>query len=401
MTPDQLQPVNFASYPPEAKLLVTGYLPLLRKLPTSYVALLLREAIVYDWKFPAERTEIDNQLTFLEKLTAEQLKQNMSGFAELRLSSELERLDWVNGPGPFSEQLSAYLWATHQIDAFHVAATEFVHRVDASSTAAKLPAPRLSIVAIGQGVSKNDYPLFRKLRPYGVYFKQINAANGCQTLLDSVCGRAAAYPGPYLHWYIDGGKELAYRSSNLTCISYNQIEPIRSALLKHIKASMESGVGPEALRTSLAQMRPGQLGLNGEGAEGLVNRFRISVLTEGSGTQIYSTTFVQWSARELLRRAQPLTLLTRYAPRQRERSMEQMLENSRPREFDARGSLIDADMGAYYTWINQQRLSDAGKSAFLAWFEDHGEALAISPKMARGTETNEPIDLAEVMRRLL
>ncbi len=401
MTPDQLQPENFASYPPEAKQLVTGHLPLLRKLPTSYVALLLRETIGYDWKFPAERVEIDRQLTFLEKLGAEQLKQSMSGFAQLRLSSELEQVDWVNAPGVFSEQLSAYLWATRQIDAFRKAATEFVDEVHASFPEDKAATPRLSIVVIGQGVSENDYPLFRKLRRNGTYFKQVKADNGCQTLLDYVCARAAAYHGPYLHWYIDGGQELGYHASELRCISYHRIEPIRSALLKHIKTSMESGIGPEALRTSLAQMRPEQLGLNAKGAEGLVNRFQMSVLTEGSGTQIYSTTFVQWSARELLRRAQPLTLLTRYAPRQQERSMAEMIENSKPREFDARGSLIDADMGAYYTWINQQRLPDAGQSAFLAWFENHNEALAISPKMARGQTSNDPIELAELVRGLV
>jgi alanyl-tRNA synthetase len=44
-----------------------------------------------------------------------------------------------------------------------------------------------------------------------------------------------------------------------------------------------------------------------------------------------------------------------------------------------KGSLVDADMGAYYNWINQQRLPGSEKALFLAWFEDHREALAISP----------------------
>ena len=41
----------------------------------------------------------------------------------------------------------------------------------------------------------------------------------------------------------------------------------------------------------------------------MLNRFQLSLLTEGSGTQVFSTTFVQWAAREALRRAQPLTLV--------------------------------------------------------------------------------------------
>ena len=31
-------------------------------------------------------------------------------------------------------------------------------------------------------------------------------------------------------------------------------------------------------------------------------------------------------------------------------------------EIDQVGSLIDADVGAYYTWLNQQRLPEAEKS---------------------------------------
>lgn len=400
MTPDQLQPEQFKAYPPEAKLVVTSHLPLLRELPTSYVALLLREAIAYDWKFPAERAAIDSQLSFLSKATPDQIKQYMAGFAAIKLSNELARADWVNAPLPFSEQLSAHLWATHQIDSFHAAATAFVHQVDISSPPPPPPAPRLSIVVIGRGVTANNYPLFRKLRPYGTHFTGVTSEDGCRILLSAVCARAAAHPGRYLHWYVDGGEELAYRSADVTCISYQRMQPIRAALLKRIKDGMEARVGSEMLRTSLAETGPEQLGLSAQGADGLINRFQISLLTEGSGTQIYATTFVQWTARELLRRAQPVTLFARFAPRQRERSMEQMLEDAAPRDLDVNGSLIDADMGAYYTWINQVRLPGFENSGFLAWFEGHGEALAIGPGIKRGKVSGETIALGTLVQRV-
>ena len=68
---------------------------------------------------------------------------------------------------------------------------------------------------------------------------------------------------------------------------------------------------------------------------------------------------------------------------------------------DPQGSLIDADMGAYYTWINQQRLSGAERSSFLVWFEDHNEAVAIAPALPRGTESNSPIDLEQLLTQLV
>ena len=66
-------------------------------------------------------------------------------------------------------------------------------------------------------------------------------------------------------------------------------------------------------------------------------------------------------------------------------------------ELDPHGSLMDADMGAYYNWINQQRLPGAGQSGFLAWFENHSEAVAIGPTVPRGTESSAPTDLGQLL----
>lgn len=130
----------------------------------------------------------------------------------------------------------------------------------------------------------------------------------------------------------------------------------------------------------------------------MLNRFQVKLLTEGSGSQIFSTTFAQWTAREALRRAQPLTLLVRFAPRQRQKPMNELLSGSQSNaDLDFTGSLIDADMGAYYNWLNQQRLPGSEQSAFLVWFEGHSQALAIGPTLPRGTESNTIADLGEVL----
>src|ERR1700727_3177186 len=84
------------------------------------------------------------------------------------------------------------------------------------------------------------------------------------------------------------------------------------------------GMGPEELRTNLARLLPSDLGMDKAG-DAVLDRFQLKLLTEGSGTQIFSTTFAQWTAREALRRAQPLTLLVRFAPRQRQRPMNELL----------------------------------------------------------------------------
>jgi len=402
MLPRDLKPAQFASYPPEARKLVSNYLATLQQLPLSFLPGLLRELINYDFKFPAERKAHERELAQISALSPGQMKDWFSPFAEIGLSPQLEAFDWVKSPAQFVEQLSAHLWTTHQLDAFRQASNEYADRLRAAMPPEPPPVPRLGITVIGQGVAAYDDPLFRKLRPHGGYFGHVNPDNGLRQLLDAVAARAQAHPLPYGHWYVDGGEE-ADHSPALTGVSYKALEPVRMAVLHKMQTELDRpGMGPEALRTILAQMRPADLGMtsagNGKPRDSVLDRFAVSLLTEGSGTQIFSTSFAQWAAREVLRRAQPVTLLVRFAPRQRQKPMNELLTTiSASPELDFVGSLIDADFGAYYNWLNQQRLTGADQSSFIVWFEGHSQALAIGPSMPRGTESPSSPNLSQLL----
>ncbi len=397
MQPLHLEPEEFAKYPPEARKLIIAHLDAIRQLPVSFVPNLLREAIDYDFKFPAERSAIEKELTVISSLTAAELEDWFRGFAQITLSPALERFDWVNQPARFAEQESAYLWTTHQQDAFRDAATAYGARLLAAAPPSEPPVRRLGIAIIGQGVAAYDAPLFRDIRAQGTFFGKLVPENGLQLLLAAVGARAKAHPVPYGHWYVDGG-DAAEQSPLITCVSYKALDGARAALLKNMQAEIRRpGMGPEELRTHLAELMPSDLGMEKAG-DPVLDRFQVKLLTEGSGTQIFSTTFAQWTAREALRRAQPLTLLVRFAPRQRQRPMSELLSNSNPKpELDYTGSFIDADMGAFYHWINQQRLPGASQSVFLAWFEGHQQAVVVSPSLPRGVESMSAIDLGKLL----
>ncbi len=397
MLPSDLKVEHFKDYPPLARKLVTENLAVLRVMPLSVLPNLLREAIEYDFKFPAERKALEREIANLSSLSPDQRDEWFGAFKQIELSAALERFDWVNAPGQFVEQLSAHLWTTHQQDAFRKAATDYGNRLMASVPPELPPVPRLGISVIGQGVASNEIPLFRKLRAHGAYYRRVNAEHGLQDLLEFAAIRAKSHPAPYAHWYIDGGQEVAFDAA-LTCISYRALEPARTLLSGKLQKEIEQpGMGPEQLRTVMAQLRPSDLGLD-RTVDPVLARFQLKLLTEGSGTQIFSTTFAQWAARETLRRAQPLTLLVRFAPRQRQRPMNELLYgNKGAAELDPDGSLVDADMGAYYNWLNQQRLSGAAQSAFIVWFEGHNEAVAIGPGVPRGTVSNTPTDLKQLL----
>ncbi len=397
MLPRNLQADQFSAYPPSANKLAVANLATLQKLPLSFLPGLLRELIEYDYKFPAERTAIERELASLASLTPAQMDDWFQGFAHVSLSPALEQFDWVNRPEQFVEQESAYLWSTRQLDAFRKAAMNYGDRLHAATPVEPLPVRRLGIAVIGQGVDSYDRPLFRNLRAHGTCFEHVKPERGLELLLAAVATRAKAHPLPYGHWYIDGGQP-AEHDSMLTCVSYEELEPVRNGILKFMQSEIaRPGMGPEALRTDLAKLLPGDLGMDKSG-DPVLDRFQVKVFTEGSGTQIFCTTFAQWATREALRRAQPLTLLVRFAPRQRQKPMNELLSLGRGNpELDPMGSLIDADMGAYYHWINQQRLTGSEQSAFVGWFEGHSQAVAVAPTLPRGAQSTSAIDMGEVI----
>jgi hypothetical protein len=401
MIPRDLQPAQFSNYPPEARRVAVENLAVLRELPLSLTPSLLREIIDYDSRFPAERKDIDHNLATLKALTAAQRAEWLHGFEAITLSKQVEQFDWINQPAQFLEQLSAYLWSSHQMDAFRKAATEYSARLDAAATPEPLPVRRLGIAVIGQGVDSYPAPLFRSLRMHGLWFDRVKPDDGLPVLLAEVAKRAESHPVPYSHWYIDGGT-AAVSNPLLSCVSFDAMAPMRDALLKDMQALIaRPGMGPEELRSHLVRMAPGDLAI-APSRDNVLDRFRLKILTEGSGTQIFSTTFVQWTVREALRRAQPLTVLARFAPRQRQRPMNELLApSSEIPQTDPVGSLVDADMSAYYHWINQQRLPGNESSAFLVWFEGHNQALAISPAIPKGKQSNAEIDMKGLITSIL
>ncbi|HEY3706771.1 MAG TPA: hypothetical protein VGL22_17035, partial [Terracidiphilus sp.] len=393
MLPVDLKPESFAAWPHEARALITSQLDGVRPLPLAFVPSLLRQLIDYDYSFPAERAVLERELRALATLTPAQRDQWFSAFTAISTPTPLQESDWINQPAQFVEQQAAWLWSTHQLDAFRKAAVDYGDKLAKQTQPPPPPLQRLGIAVIGKGVTQCDAPLFRNLRKQGTWFTQVSFDGALQSLLATVEQRALAHPLPFAHWYVDGGPSLPH-PPGITSVSYDALAPLRGTLLKKMQSDIaRPGMGPEELRTRLARITPADLDM-GNAADPVLSRFQIRLFTEGSGTQIYSTTFAQWTAREILRRAQALTLLVRYAPRQRQRPMNELIAGKQSEaETDPTGSLLDGDMGAWYQWIDQQRLPGSGQAAFLAWFEGHNQAVAIGPAMPHAAESHSPLDM--------
>ena len=400
MLPNELTVASFASYPPDARALVTRDLTILRALPLSFLPLLLREAITYDWKFPVEREELDRQFAYLRSQTAPQLTALMRPFASLTISPDLVAFDWVNDPTQFSEKLSAYLWASHQIDSFRKASVDYVHTFNTAMPPNHPDTPRVSVAVIGQQAKNTGYRLFRKLRPHGVYYQNVDSQAGLTAITNFLGDRVEKHPASFGHWFLDGGAIPDQVAHKAATVSYEALQPSRLILVQKMMETMKpGGGGPELLRTQLAQMRPSDLSLPDAGSNAVLSRFKVNLLTQGSGTQIFSTTFIQWTAREVLRRAQPLTLVARFSPRQRDAAFSSLRAELRAEDPD--GSLVDADMAAYYTWLNQARLPGANDARFVVWFEGQNQALIISPSLTPNTSDSSRVTVKDLLTKVM
>ncbi len=400
MRPEALHAETFSRYPQQARVVVTENLPLLRRMPAVLLPLILRQLIDYDWLFPAEQHELMATFKWLGALAPNDFDALMAPFAAVPVPAELRDSDWVNQPGDFAQQLSAFLWSQHRIDDFHRAFYAYDQRREAAVSAETPITARYTFVVVGDGVKETSLSLYRRLRPHGTLFTAIDPAGGLQTLLDAVKKRAQSYPAAYAHWYIDGGEPEANPGAGVQVISYGGLAPaIRKelAILNQdvLHPPQQAPSNPEGTVSAMEDLKPKELGMTGDD---VLQRFALAVLTQGSGTQVYSTSFVQWTARECLHRAQPLTVLARFRPRQQAATMNELLARDPFAQVtDPEGSLVDADMGAYLTWINQSRLTGADQSRFLAWFEGHGTAIAIGPSMARGASSSTPATLEKIL----
>lgn len=197
-----------------------------------------------------------------------------------------------------------------------------------------------------------------------------------------------------------GARDTIGSLKGVTTVSYAALTPMRRMLLQVMHDARISGtVGPEDLRSLMLQLRPEQFAAAQTTQDEVLRHFELDLLTQGSGTQILSTTFVQWTAREVLRRARPHTLVLRYARRQQARPMNDLvLASATEEQLDPHGSMIDADMGTYYTWLNLTRLSGAERCRFVAYHEGGREAIAIAPAVSANTLSTQACTLQHILQ---
>ena len=397
MTPDQLTAASFTGYSPQARQFAIAHLGLLQQLPIAVAPAFLREIIVFDLRFPAERRTFERQCVWLESLAPEQRARLLAPFRQISMPAGMAAKDWVGSPQAFLEELTAYLWSSSQIDAYRRAAQDLL-AAPLDETQQK---DRLVIVVVGKDATAPSPQLFRKLAPHGVTLHNLQWTPETPRQLHA--DTAAAWWFALRHTPVgismaaNHGRTIRFGRSTLLCA----VVPVRENVLERMNRFTQSGPGgAEAMRRMLEGLIPRNPERTPSPHDPLMQHFITMLFVEGSGTQIYSTSCVQWAARETLRRAQPEQLLVRFAPRQRQRTLNQLFDAATNVEVpDPEGSLRDADIAAYYILLDLLRIADPAHITLLAWRENHGHAVIISPRAPAGHLDDAPLDLSAALAK--
>jgi hypothetical protein len=397
MTPEQLRAEDFAPYPPAGRAFAVESLDLLRRLPIAICPSFLQQMRSLDTSFPAERDSLRRQRDGLAALPAEQFRALAAPLAQLSVPAQLEESDWVHEPTKFIPELTAWLWSNGQIDSFRSSVQKLFAAIPDPSASPH----RLTLVVVGRDADPGITPTLRKLRARGVHLTALDSQQMPEQIFQVFAHHAQNSTEPYAHWYVDGGDPWTQDFGSVAgavSVTYPGLDRLRKKTLARMEQLTQSGgAGAEAMRNRLAGTSAPDLDAQTVTADPVLARFYTELFTQSSGPQIFSTSFVQWSGRELARRAQPRTMLLRYAPRQRYQPFDELLRTATPSSTDPEGSLRDAEMGAYYTWIEMNRITSPGKGTFLVWVEGTSQAVLIGNNAPRGTQSNTSLQLKDAI----
>ena len=374
---------------------------LLRSLPIPLAALLMQQVLRHALMFPRERRELEATMQRLRPPRSAEMEIAIAAFAALRLSPGLKTAGWETDPALWTERITAEMWSSGQISAFRDAAKLVVPAQPAEAPDAQARA----VAVVYDRRLYADSPastLFRRLRGFGTHFLAVDGAANDSLPQQWLTARAKGSAEPYAHWLVCGDVVPTAVPATVATLSYAALRPARQHLLRMMneaRNAMETG-GPEGLRHAMQALTPQQMGMPAD-TDPVLGAFATDVLVGGSGTQLYSTTFVQWTAREILRRAQPRTLLAYFTPRNQSASMDlRLAQPTAEPPLDDAGSMVDAEMNAHLTYVNLQRLPGAEHAHFLVWHQRYGQALLIGEGVAAGAESQTRTSLRELLFRI-
>jgi len=310
MLPSDLKPEHFSSYPPLARKLLVENIAVLRVLPLSMLPGMLAKPSSTITNFPSNAAPSNARL-HSEKSGYRTESQWLAGLRQIQMSGRWKiRLGQFSGQ--FVEQMSAHLWSPIS-RSLPQAAVDYVPV--AGCSAVELPfIPRIASPLSEKALARIICRFFSQLRPAWHVTTQSRSSDGMQKLLAFAAARSTAKDDSY-----SIGTSTARAAPFDPALKWflTICSNPRGALSKNAARNRNAGMGRRICdpRWRVCGQR---FGLD-KSDDPILARFQLKLLTEGSGTQNFQHHLRAVVGAGNLRRAQPLTLVVRFSPRQRQR----------------------------------------------------------------------------------
>jgi hypothetical protein len=281
--------------------------------------------------------------------------------------------------------------------------------VDAVNSAARDATPvqaestRLMLIILPSDLPVSPQSVWKKWDPSGHEIKISGGSEKiCQLVIQGQPGQdgiatLAARQGPQESsdlWLIDAEAKMHGMLSPQAPIpafslSFTNLKPLRDRFLAELNTTPRD---IEATDQIIANIR--SEAWNGWGlwppeieSQPRLKRFLIDLILSGNGVLIFSNSFVEWTAAEVLRRARPRTVVARFGMRSKPKPFtsiaifeNQQKVSSLPDVDDPENSAIDAAMLAHYVWLAASRYPEQDHTICLCVAEHLDSAYVILPE---------------------
>jgi hypothetical protein len=338
---------------------------LIRRLPATFGPALNDQFRQWDYLFPAERRQLQAQLDWLARLPGDEFGRLFAPLFEIEGRMALPH--WDSNTAGLNVRDVGILARSPLYPQWRGEVERVFSRIDAS---AEQPGElqnvrRLVVCTLPPGVLPQDRPLWPDL-----------AANGAWLALDRPFGEIlpafvaalAKRPCPMSleederTWVIECDSRFSDLSGAIV-LSWAALAALRREFLKRLNAVHRDLRSVDQTSEDLKRTDIGRLVGPAIAANPRVREFLRSVLLSGNGSLVFDNSFVQWTASEALRRAQPQALVAAFGFRQKLKPFssvvlfeDQNRSNPAPDEDDPAGSLVDALMLSKYVYLSVQRV---------------------------------------------
>jgi hypothetical protein len=365
--------------------------PLLPRLPRTFGPALSEQIRRWDLLFPAEQRRLQAQLDHIAGLDPGAAQRLLSPISHLESKMNLPGFDSssVQQVGVLARSPLYPQWRGEVERVFG----QIDDAIEAAGTLRRFK--RLLICELPAGLPYNGAALWTNIAAKGRWtrlgkpFADLRAPllsslnmrplpAGLESVESSWVVNASPTPPPASEVFLDWEQLAPLRREFLT-----RLNTIRRDL-KDVDQTNE-----ELRRSNIDRFVPQSIA-----AAPRVREFIRNVLLTGNGALVFPSSFVQWTASEAIRRAQPQVLYASFGLRARLKPFsslvlfeDQARANPTPEENDPAGSLIDAQLLAEYVYLSAARLLPHADTDILALFTAAplDRALVLGPNVALTT----------------